>query len=446
MSRVVVVGAGAMGLAAAYRAAKNGHSVDVFESAPEPGGMAGHFDFGGVSLERFYHFVCKTDTPTFELLRELQIEDKLRWRGTSMGYVTRNRLFAWGDPRALLRFPYLTPFQKLRYGLFAFICVRRNRWPEIEHQTAREWIVRWCGNDIYNRFWKPLFQHKFYEYAENISAAWIWTRIRRIGRSRRNIFQEELGYIEGGSLTLINALIGGIRAYGGRIHLGEGAQLVLVQSGSVTGIQTAKRTVAADAVISTVPTPLISSLVPDLPANWKERYEAIRNIGVICVIFKLRRSVSPHFWVNISEDDIEIPGVIEFTNLRPLGDNTVVYVPYYMPVTNEKFSWTDDQLLSEALACLRRVNPVISKSDIRDTKVARLRYGQPICPPGFAAKIPPVQSPIRGLQIADTCYYYPEDRGIAESVRLGSQMANSLGHTSEAADFALSGVTDKGVA
>jgi protoporphyrinogen oxidase len=65
--------------------------------------------------------------------------------------------------------------------------------------------------------------------------------------------------------------------------------------------------------------------------------------------------------------------------------------------------------------------------DVKATKVARLRYGQPICEPGFAAKIPPVKTPIEGLQIADTCYYYPEDRGIAESVRLGSAMARAVG-------------------
>ncbi len=56
-------------------------------------------------------------------------------------------------------------------------------------------------------------------------------------------------------------------------------------------------------------------------------------------------------------------------------------------------------------------------------KVARLRYAQPICEPGFAAKLPPVQTPIKGLQIADTCFYYPEDRGISESVRLAEEMA-----------------------
>src|ERR1700728_1046773 len=108
MSRVVVIGAGPMGLAAAYRAAKNGHSVDLVEAAPEAGGMAGHLDFHGISLERFYHFVCKSDTPTFELMDELGIGDKMRWRETSMGFFTRGTLFPWGNPVALFRFPHLT--------------------------------------------------------------------------------------------------------------------------------------------------------------------------------------------------------------------------------------------------------------------------------------------------------------------------------------------------
>jgi protoporphyrinogen oxidase len=156
--------------------------------------------------------------------------------------------------------------------------------------------------------------------------------------------------------------------------------------------------------------------------------------------------VSPHFWINVSEPDIEIPGVIEFTNLRSLGKDAVVYVPYYMPVTNMKFSWPEERLLKEAFSCLQRINPAVTESDILATKVARLRYGQPICEPGFAAKIPPVQTPIAGLQIADTCYYYPEDRGIAESVRVGSEMANRAVATMATGDGELRPLSIEGVA
>ena len=426
MARIVVIGAGAMGLAAAYRAVKLGHEVDLVEASPEPGGMAGHFDFDGVSLERFYHFICKTDTPTFAMLQELGISDKLHWRATTMGLYAGNKLYPWGDPISLLKFPLLSAWDKLRYGVFAFVCVRRDTWPALEHMSAREWIVRWCGVRVYERFWKPLFDYKFYEYADNISASWIWTRIRRIGRSRKNLLQEELGYLEGGSITLVNALLEGIRAHGGRVHLGHPSQSVTVADGRVTGVQTPGAHFAADYVISTVPTPLVSAMVPDLPAEWKAKYDAIHNIGCICVIFKLKRSVSPHFWVNISVEQLEIPGIIEFTNLRDIGGETVLYVPYYMPVSHPKFSWTDDELLAEAFSCLTRVNPALTQEDIVATKVARLRYGQPICEPDFLQKLPPVQTPIHGLQIADTCYYYPEDRGIAESLRLGEKMATAI--------------------
>ncbi len=85
MTRLVILGAGAMGLAAAHRALKEGLDVTVIEADRTPGGMAAHFDFGGVSLERFYHFICKSDLPTFELMADLGLSDRLRWVPTRMG-------------------------------------------------------------------------------------------------------------------------------------------------------------------------------------------------------------------------------------------------------------------------------------------------------------------------------------------------------------------------
>jgi protoporphyrinogen oxidase len=428
MARVVVIGAGTMGLAAAYQAVKEGHAVDVLEGAPEPGGMAAHFDFGGLSIERFYHFVTKEDHATFDLLRELGLGDRVRWGPATMGYYCDGRLHAWGNPVALLKFPGLDPLSKLRYALMASLATRRDSWPDLENLTAREWIVRWCGARTYERLWKPLMALKFHEYEDDVSAAWICARIKRVGRARRGLMQEEAGYIDGGSQTLIDALVAATRAGGGNLHLAQAARRVQVEGGRVTGVATRSGVHPADAVISTVPAPLVSGLAPDLPEPLKARYDSLVNIGVCCLVFKLAQPVTPHLWVNISKPGVAIPGFIEFSNLRPLKPS-IVYVPYYMPISNERFGWTDAALLGEAFGYLRLVNPKLRAADLLDARVARLRYAQPVCGPGFAAKLPPVQTPIQGLQVADTSFYYPEDRGIAQSVQLGRAMARAVSRT-----------------
>ena len=425
MARVIVIGAGAMGLAAGYHALKHGHQVTVLEAAPEPGGMAAHFDLGGLSIERYYHFVCKADRPTFELLDELGLGDRMRWVATSMGYYFDGRLESWGDPVSLLRFPKLSLVEKLRYGAMMFFAVRRRDAGGLEHVSAKDWITRWCGASVYERLWAPLFRLKFYQYADNISAAWIWTRIKRLGTSRRSMLQEELVYIEGGSETLIHALVAAIRKRGGEVRLSIPASRIAVEAGRVTGVVAGAETFPADAVIGTVPTPLVPRLAPDLPAGDLARYGAIANIGVVCVVFRLKRSVSPHFWINISDPRFEIPGIVEFSNLRPTGD-TVVYIPYYMPVTHPKFARSDEFFRTEGFGYLKLINPALREDDVIACYVGRLRHAQPVCPPGFAAMLPPVQTAIAGLQIADTCFYYPADRGIAESVRLGKAMAERI--------------------
>jgi protoporphyrinogen oxidase len=425
MTNVAVIGAGAMGLAAAYHLLKRGHAVEVFEADRRAGGMAAHFDLDGLSLERFYHFVCKADAPTFALLNELGLSKKLRWRRTSMGYFYRGRHYRWGDPLALLTFPHLNPVAKLRYGLTIFNATRRTDWSDLDKMTAAEWLRRSCGAQAWHVLWEKLFTLKFFEYSEDVSAAWMWTRIKRVGTSRRNLFQEELGYIEGGSETLIEALVARITALGGRVHLSCATQEVHIENGAVTGVTAGGVRRPFAAAISTVPLPFVPSLIPGLPDAVKGAYGALKNIGVICVVHKLKRSVTPHFWVNVNDDGIDIPGIVEFSNLRPV-DAHVVYIPYYMPITHPRFGQSDQALIAESFGYLRRLNPALAETDRIASTVGRLKHAQPICPPRFLEILPPVVTSVRGLQIADTSSYYPEDRGIAESVRLAKEMAERV--------------------
>ncbi len=423
MGDVAVIGAGAMGLAAAYHLAKAGRRVEVFEADSRPGGMAAHFDFDGLSIERFYHFICKADRPTFELMEELGIGDAIRWRPTSMGYFYEGRHHPWGDPLALLRFPHLDPLSKLRYGAQMFVATKRSDWSKLDRLHADDWVRAWGGERTWRVLWEKLFALKFFEHSHDVSAAWLWTRIKRVGTSRRSLFQEELGYIEGGSETLVRRLVERIEALGGRIHLSCPTREIHLENGAVAGVTAGGERRPFRAVISTVPLPLIPRLIPGLPDDLKARYAALRNIGVVCVVHKLARPVTPHFWVNVNDSRIDIPGIVEFSNLRDLGGEHVVYVPYYMPVTNPKFALDDEALIAESFGYLKLLNPSLTDADRKASRVGRLTHAQPVCPPGYLETAPPVATPIRGLQIADTSSYYPEDRGVAESVRLAREMA-----------------------
>ena len=423
-NKIAVIGAGPMGLAAAYELTKQGQQVDLYEYDDRLGGMSAHFDFNGLSIERYYHFVCHHDDPLFALLKELGLSAKLHWADTKMGYFYEGHLHPWGDPVSLLRFPHLDMLSKLRYGLHMFLASKRNKanWRPLDSLDAMTWLKRGCGEKAFAVLWDRLFKLKFHDYKDNLSAAWIWARIRRVGRSRRSIFQESMGYLDGGSLTLLDKLAERITAQGGRIHLSTPVQEVRISAGKLSGIKVNSERHAYTQVISTIPLQYVPKLIPGLPPEQLEQYGQVQNIGVVCLLFKLRTPVTDNFWLNISDKEIEIPGIIEMSNLRPF-EQSIVYVPYYMPQSHPKFSWSDAAIIAEATAYLKRINPILTDADIIDVHASRYAFAQPICQPNFAEHLPPIRSSVDGLFIADTSYYYPEDRSISESVALGKQLA-----------------------
>jgi protoporphyrinogen oxidase len=421
---IAVIGAGPMGLMAAMEFANRGHAVHVFERDDRIGGMSAHFEFDGIDVERYYHFICKPDQPLFDLLAELGLDDLLRWVDTRMGFYCNGKLYDWGTPKALLSFDQIGLLTKLRYGLMALHAKRIRNWRPYDRFSAVAWLKRWLGKRGYDVLWRRLFELKFYERSEELSAAWLGTRIKRVALSRRSLVQETLGYLEGGSKVLLDAMERRIRDRGGCIHLRTGVERVLTQGrGVVTGVLVNDQELAFDKVISTVPIQYVPRLAPDLPGPFRVQIEAIDNIAVVCVVLKLDRTLTGNFWLNISDPEIGIPGLIEYTNLNPLGGTHIVYAPYYMPKSHAKFARSNDEFIHETIGYLGAVNRNFDIDWLRATHCHRYEFAQTICPPGFYSRLPPMRTPLSGLFMADTSYYYPEDRSISESLRIGKELA-----------------------
>jgi len=323
---------------------------------------------------------------------------------------------------ALLNFRGLSLVAKFRYGLHAFLSTKRDNWKPLDKVDAVRWIQRWVGLEAYEVLWRRLFDYKFYEYTNNLSAAWIWSRIRRIGRSRYNLFKEKLGYLEGGSDTLLQGMFSDIKHNGGEVFLKTPVTKVIIENGSVKGVETINGFEQFDTVISTIPLPFIPRIIPDLPNEILAQFKSVKNIAVVCVIVKLRQPLTENFWLNTNDPEMDIPGIVEYSNLRPLK-HSIVYVPFYMPGEHPKFAEPDEVFLGKVQKYLKKINPNLHDDDFLDIQASRYRYAQPIGVPGYLDTIPDAKLLIDGLWVADTSYYYPEDRGISESIDFGRKMA-----------------------
>lgn len=431
MQRIAVLGAGPMGLAVAYQLAKDGHQPVVFEADDRVGGMAAFFDFAGLPIERYYHFHCTSDADFLRMLDELGLAGKMRWRETKMGYYYQGRVQPWGNPWALLMFKGLGLTAKIRYGLHAFACTKRQDWRNLDRVEATGWIRRWVGAEAFEVLWRKLFDFKFYDYANSLSAAWIWSRVHRVGRSRYDIFREKLGYLEGGSETLLQAMRSFIEANGGEVRLKVPVARVTIANGKVTGLEAGGEHHAFTKVISTIPTPYVPRILPDLTAPELAKFRALENIAVVCVIVKLKRPLTANFWLNVNDPDMDIPGLVEYTNLNPLGGH-IVYVPFYMPGEHAKYRDGDDVFAAKVKRYLKTINAALGDDDFAAIHVSRYRHAQPVCRPGHLDRLPPVKLSAQGLWAADTSYYYPDDRGISESIRFGRNMAREAAGATDA--------------
>jgi protoporphyrinogen oxidase len=278
--------------------------------------------------------------------------------------------------------------------------------------------------------WRKLFAYKFYQFSDSISAAWIWSRIRRIGQSRKGL-KETLGYLEGGSERWINALAARILDAGGEIRLSTPVTAIHGSEASPPGpdqraatrISTPEGSESFDAVISTIPLPLVTSILRHggQPPELIAAYEAQKSVACACVVLQSRQPITANFWTNVNDQRFAIPGIIEMSNLRPLQPH-ITYVPFYMPAELPEYRRPDDAFIADAIRCLKAINPDLRDHDILASHCSRYRYAQPICDINFRSKLPPL-TPLTNVWIADTTFYYPEDRGISESIDFGRQLA-----------------------
>ncbi|MSQ42544.1 MAG: NAD(P)/FAD-dependent oxidoreductase [Dehalococcoidia bacterium] len=426
---VVIVGAGVGGLGAAYELVRAGHTVALYEASDELGGQVRTFEIGGGRIESFYHHLFRSDTVVTALIHELGLGGDIEWIDSKVGFMTDGRIFPFVSAMDLLRYTPVSLPTRVRLGLAALWLRAQSDWKRYEGMRARDWIVRYVGREAYDRVWGALLRAKFGAHAEDVAMVWFWGKIylRFASRPGGVLAREQLGYLRGSFGRLVDALAAAVRARGGTLETSAPVAAVLTEGGRARGVRLASgETVAADAVIATVPSGVFVRLVPGLDAEYAALLQRVEYQWATVLVLALDRPLSSIYWLTVTEADCPFVVAVEQTNFRPpaeYGGQHVVYFSNYADPGDPIVDEDAEQVLARYEPYIRRINPAFDRGWIRGTWLFKDRAGQPIVHARYHELIPPLRTPTAGLYLANTTQIYPEDRGQNYAIRLGQRVA-----------------------
>ena len=283
--KVLIVGGGLSGLGAGYELSKKGYEVTIFEKEEYIGGMASSYLIDGIYVPKTYHHIMSGDKVTLGLIRELGLQPNLYWKRLKTGFLYGNNQYDFSSPVSILRFDPLSILDRIRFTLLVLKARTRKDWMFLDGVNVKEWISENYGNSLYENLIKHIVIDKFDEPPENISAAWL---LSRFGHESKSI-SGNFGYLrDRGIQELIESLSENIRKSGGDVKKQARVDRVRIEDKQVTGVIYGEdgRFVEGDAVISTVPLPIVIEIVPELPKSYKEQLRHIAYKACICTAIR----------------------------------------------------------------------------------------------------------------------------------------------------------------
>jgi len=313
--KVCIIGSGLAGLSAAYYLTGK-FNIEIFEKRENTGGCLSSSRTKKGYIEDFYHHFFEGDEELRRLISELGLQKEMEWLKGSTGYHVNGKNEPLTTMPEIIKYPHMTFFEKFRLGMLTLKAGKYDI-DKLDGITAKEFIIRECGEGVYSSFFEPLLRSKSGDYSDSISAAWLVSRIAI--RSNRKSGGEKLGYLEQGFESLIQSMTDTISGQSCIIHTDTPVESVEKNGDgwTVNGRE-------FDIIINTI-NPQRFHMIggPDLGEFIYQ--------GAACMTLGLKRDVLDGlYWVNM-KDDAPYGAVIGHTNFAPYEryDEHIVYLASY---------------------------------------------------------------------------------------------------------------------
>lgn len=412
-----------MGMALAHRLAQAGHSVSLYEAAPNLGGLASPWKMNDIEWDKFYHVILLSDFGTRTILKEIGLEDKIEWVETKTGFYIDGKLYSMSDTMEFLRFPTLNLIDKFRLGLTILAASKIKNWKKLEKIPVTDWLKKWSGKRTFNKIWLPLLRAKLGESYQRTSAVFIWATIQRLYGARKSGLKKEMfGYVPGGYKTIIEAFEKKLQEEQIIVKTGCAVKKVSNSPEAKPVISFADgSTEEFDEVIITLPSGIAAQLCSGITGDEKDKLMNVEYLGVICVAVLLDKPVSNFYITNITDSSVPFTGVIEMSSLvdkKYFKGHSLVYLPKYVSSEDPMFNSPEEEIRNYFISNFKKMYSRISDENIKFAGVARARHVITVAKLNYSELLPGIRTSMPGVSIVNTSHIKDGTLNVNETIRV----------------------------
>ncbi|MFP4145959.1 MAG: hydroxysqualene dehydroxylase HpnE [Phycisphaeraceae bacterium] len=296
--RVVVLGGGLAGLAAAVRLAEHGLPVTLVETRKKLGGRATSFTdpATGDTLDNCQHVLMRGCTNLIDFYQRLGVDDRLEWHRSlffadRQGHVDRFEADDLPAPLHLVRPMLSMQSLKLREklaiarGMLAVMQVSRRRRETLSEESFADWLVRQHQPPgAVEKFWAHVVISACNEVPERVAASYAIQVFQEGFLYSSDAYEMALPRVP--LRVLYDPAKAIIERHRGEVLLGASAErLVAGEGGRVRSLRlTSGENLAAGAFVSSVPFDRLAKLVDPEMVRRDDRLQRLEQMEVSPII------------------------------------------------------------------------------------------------------------------------------------------------------------------
>lgn len=399
MSKIVIIGAGPAGLAAAYRLAKDGQDVLVLEKEDYVGGLCHTVDYQGYKFDFGGHRFFTKDKEVQKFWQDIIGDDFLRRPRLSRIYYQK-KFFAY--PIKLIdALSKLGLVESFMIALSLFWVRIKRIWKDKPEITFEDWVVNRFGQRLFNHFFKSYTEKLWGISVKEVGADWAAQRIKDLSilqllksilfKSKEGQIKtliEEFEYPKYGPGMLFNRVADKIKEAGGKIQLNTRLVKIVHKNNKIQKVVVRdsdgnSEDITADNFISSVPLNSMLRKLDTLPPLEimklvdKMRFRCFFDV---CLIVN-QKDIFPDNWIYVHEPAVNLLRVQNFKNWSPFmtpdENKTPIGAEYVCWDMDKLWQMDDQELINLAVVELETIG-LLNKDLVQDGIVIRNKYAYPV--------------------------------------------------------------------